>query len=185
MAMTAALEFQTPHSLRADHDRLHADLAALTNEPGVIGDAARDVARLLHPHFVKEEEYALPPLGLLASIARGEIDRRMEPVVTMARRIKSELPMMISEHREIVRSLDRLAAAAVVHGRAHVADFVDKLKLHAETEEDVLYPAAIIVGEIVEAHLARMAATPTGNPRDAGGTQHAVGARPRSPAEPQ
>jgi len=24
------------------------------------------VARLLHPHFVREEEFALPPLGLLA-----------------------------------------------------------------------------------------------------------------------
>ncbi len=153
--MITATEFQTPHSLRADHDRLHADLAALTKETGVVGDAARDVARILHPHFVKEEEYAFPPLGLLASIARGEIDRSMEPVVTMGRRIKAELPMMISEHRDIVRSLDGLAAAAVVHGRADVAEFVDKLKLHAQTEEDVLYPAAIVVGEIVEERLGR------------------------------
>lgn len=153
--MTTALEFHVPHSMRADHDRLHADLAALTKETGVIGEAARDVARILHPHFVKEEEFALPPLGLLASIARGEIDRSMEPAVTMARRIKAELPIMISEHRDIVRSLDRLAAAAIVDGRADVADFVEKLKLHAETEEDVLYPAAILVGEIVEEQLGR------------------------------
>lgn len=32
------------------------------------GEAAKVVANLMHPHFISEEEYALPPLGLLARL---------------------------------------------------------------------------------------------------------------------
>ena len=37
--------------------------AMLTKAPRRVGEAARNVATLLHPHFVKEEEYALPLVG--------------------------------------------------------------------------------------------------------------------------
>jgi hypothetical protein len=33
--------------------------------------------------------------------------------------------------------------------------FAEKLRLHAETEEQVLYPAAILVGEYVKAHIGK------------------------------
>ena len=58
-----------PASLKAEHEQLHAALAKATQESGALGEAARDVARLLHPHFDKEERYAMPPLGLLAKLA--------------------------------------------------------------------------------------------------------------------
>ena len=38
-------------------------LRKATKEPGELGDAATAVTKLKHPHFVKEEEYALPPLA--------------------------------------------------------------------------------------------------------------------------
>jgi hypothetical protein len=56
---------------------LHARLVEATKERGAVGEAAREVARLLHPHFVREEEFALPPLALLADAARGNV--RPEP----------------------------------------------------------------------------------------------------------
>lgn len=55
------MTFQIPRSLKAEHDELHAELARAAKEPGEIGAAAREVARILHPHFVSEEEFALPP----------------------------------------------------------------------------------------------------------------------------
>lgn len=75
------------------------------------------MAKLLHPHFVKEEEYALPPLRLLARLAQGSITPEMKGAVTMTDRLKAELPEMLAEHREIVRALDELAKAAGEHGR--------------------------------------------------------------------
>jgi hypothetical protein len=53
-----------PEPLKEEHDELHGELVRATKEPGAVGEAAKQVARLLHPHFVAEEEYALPPLGL-------------------------------------------------------------------------------------------------------------------------
>ena len=65
------MDIKIPEALKIEHEELHAQLSALSKAPGGVGEAARDVARLLHPHFVKEEEYALPPLGLLATVAQG------------------------------------------------------------------------------------------------------------------
>lgn len=87
-----------PPALKAEHDELHAELAAATKLPGAVGAAAGEVAKLLHPHFIKEEEFALPPLGLLMTIARGGTVAGNEAVVAMADRLKRELPDMLAEH---------------------------------------------------------------------------------------
>ena len=59
----------SPPSLKHEHEELHAELVSGTKAGGKTGAAAQAVARVLHAHFVKEEEYALPPLGLLAMLA--------------------------------------------------------------------------------------------------------------------
>ena len=58
------MEFEIPESLELEHEELHRQLVHAVKEGGKIGEAAKAVAELLHPHFEKEEEYALPPLGL-------------------------------------------------------------------------------------------------------------------------
>lgn len=58
-------ELSIPYSLKVEHDELHLQLEKAINAGGKTGDAAKIVAELLHPHFKKEEEYAMPPLGLL------------------------------------------------------------------------------------------------------------------------
>jgi hypothetical protein len=144
-----------PESLNAEHEELHAALVALTKAPGKVGETARNVATLLHPHFVKEEEYALPPLGLLVTIAEGEVTSEMRTVLAMTDRLKKDLPQMLAEHRQIVGALDQLATAGRLESRTDAERFAEKLRMHAETEEQVLYPAAILVGEHVRARLGR------------------------------
>jgi hypothetical protein len=61
---------------------------------------------------------------------------------------------MLAEHRRIVDALDKLRAAARAAGRLEHERFAEALVLHAQTEEQVLYPAAILAGEFVE-HRAR------------------------------
>jgi hypothetical protein len=136
-----------PASLKAEHDQLHAELAKATGETGALGEAARDVARLLHPHFVKEEQYALPPLGLLSRLAWGTVTPDMRSILAVTLRLKAELPAMLVEHKQIVAALQRFRARAHEAGRAEYERFADALMLHAQNEEQVLYPAAILVGE--------------------------------------
>jgi len=147
------MRFEIPKPLQAEHEQLHATLGAATKEPGAVGEAAREVARLLHPHFVAEEDFALPPLALLSALAAGAVRAEMVEVLPMTRRLKAELPKMLAEHKQIVGALEKLRAAADAAGRADYENFADALTLHAQTEEQVLYPAAILVGEYVERSL--------------------------------
>jgi hemerythrin HHE cation binding domain-containing protein len=147
------MDVEIPVPLKVEHEELHAELVALTRAPGKVGEAARQVATLLHPHFVKEEEYALPPLGLLSAAASGKITPEMRSVVTMTDRLKGDLPHMLDEHQQVVRSLDALAEAGRAEKQPDAVRFAEKLRLHAEFEEQVLYPAAILVGEHIKARL--------------------------------
>ncbi len=147
------MEFKVPESMQMEHQELHTELFRATQSPGRVGDAARDVADVLHPHFEKEEAYALPPLGLLLPLARGELKPEMADVLTMTDRLKAELPEMLAEHQAIVAALDRLIEAAREEGQDEYARFTEKLILHAQTEEQVSYPASILVGEYLKLKL--------------------------------
>ena len=149
------MQFDIPTPLKVEHEHLHADLAKATKEDGRTGEAARSVAGILHPHFVKEEEFALPPLGLLNRLAQGEVVPEMETVLGMTDRLKAELHHMLEEHKAIVDALKNLADAARKEGKTEYLDFSKDLILHAQTEEEVLYPAAILIGEYVKAKLNR------------------------------
>ena len=57
------MTFTIPAPLKLEHEELHADLVKATQAGGQVGDAAGTVAKVLHEHFVKEEEFALPSQG--------------------------------------------------------------------------------------------------------------------------
>lgn len=149
------MSFMIPHSLKVEHDALHVELVKATQESGRVGEAARGVARVLHPHFVKEEEYALPPLGLLPQLAQGQVTPEMAAVIAMTDRLKAELPTMLAEHQDIVAALNQLADAARSENKPHYAEFAEKLRLHAQTEEEVAYPTTLLIGEYVKLKLNR------------------------------
>ena len=52
-------------SPKKEHEELHGELVKGLTAGGATEANAKAVAKLLHPHFVKEEEFALPLLGLL------------------------------------------------------------------------------------------------------------------------
>jgi hypothetical protein len=57
---------------------------------------------------------------------------------------------MLEEHKQIVAALDKLKLAATEENKTEYIEFAEKLKLHAQTEEEVMYPAAILVGKYVK-----------------------------------
>ncbi|HVX91810.1 MAG TPA: hemerythrin domain-containing protein [Xanthobacteraceae bacterium] len=147
------MNLEIPRPLKAEHDELHADLVKATKAGGETGEAAKAVARVLHPHFLKEEEYALPPLALLDALAQGKVEAGMGDVLAMTDKLAHELPTMLAEHRTIVAALERLVAAANAENKPDITHFAEKLMLHAETEERISYPAALLVGRYLRAKL--------------------------------
>lgn len=140
-----------PASIKAEHDEIHSELVGATKAAGRVGEAARALAAVLHPHFVREEQIALPPLGLLAPLARGEPVTEMQGVLAMTDSLRAELPRMLEEHKAIHAATTRLGDAARAEGNVAVAHLAEKLAMHAQSEEEVFYPAAILVGELVRA----------------------------------
>lgn len=149
------MDFPIPTSLKTEHEELHGQLALATKSGGRTADAARSVARLMHPHFIKEDAFALPPLALLGALANGQIEPAMAEVLPLTDRLEAELPQMLAEHTQIVAALRNLVEAAAAEGKPAVAEFAEKLMVHARTEEEVMYPAALLVGRYVKAMLAR------------------------------
>ena len=151
----ATSTFEIPESVRTEHRAIHAALEDAQNAPGRVGAAARRLAQVLHPHFVREEEIALPPLGLLASLAGGSLPADARDILPLTDALARELPRMLEEHVRIRAAVGELRSAAEAeHAPAHVA-LADQLALHARSEEEVLYPAAVLVGDVVRARLRR------------------------------
>ena len=144
------IALRIPESMQAEHQELHEELYAATQAPGKIGEAARNVAEALHQHFENEEAFALPPLGLLPGLAKGEFSPELRQVLPLTERLKADLPKMLAEHGAIVAALDKLVAAAEEANEPRYVRFAEKLKLHAQTEEQVSYPTAILIGEYVK-----------------------------------
>lgn len=147
------MEFTIPRPLKLEHDELHDQLRKATGEGGKLGEAAKVVAKLMHPHFVKEEEYALPPLGLLQSLAKGLVTPDMASVLPMTEKLKAQLSEMLAEHKSIVVALNDLVEVAKRENKPEYAEFAAKLILHAQTEEEVSYPTAILIGEYLKLKL--------------------------------
>ncbi len=144
------MDFEIPKSIKLEHEELHEDLEEATMISGSVGNAAKDVQEVLQPHFLREEEFALPPLGLLSKLSNGQITLEMKDAIAMADRLRAELDQMLKEHREIVARLKILTEAALKENELEYVQFAEKLTLHAQTEEEVLYPAAILVGEYLK-----------------------------------
>lgn len=140
-----------PASIQAEHHEIHEALVALTKVAGPVGTAAKELAATLHPHFVREEEIALPPLGLLAPLAAGKSPDGMKEALAMSDTLRKEMPRMLEEHKAIRAATEKLATTAKAERHTAGQTFAATLALHAQTEEEVLYPAAILVGDLIRA----------------------------------
>ncbi|MBY0456397.1 MAG: hypothetical protein K2V38_03605 [Gemmataceae bacterium] len=141
-----------PDSLRARHEAFQAEFVKATKEGGKVGDAARAIEKLGTAHFAKAKD-AFPPLGLLPGLAEGKVTPEMREAVKKAERLRESLPQIRREHREFVAGLKRLAEAAKEEGKTDYVRFAERLTLHIQEEEEVLYPAVFLIGEYVKGKL--------------------------------
>jgi len=144
-----------PGVLRTAHEELHDEMVAATRLGGETGAAAQAVVRVLFPHILLEEEFGIPPLSLLPRLARGEISADMASVLRWTELLKAELPRMLDEHKQIVEALKGFLRAATAEQHSGYARLAEKLSVHVQLEEEVLYPASIVVGEYLKLKLGR------------------------------
>jgi hypothetical protein len=79
----------------------------------------------------------------------------MKAVLPLTEALERELPQMLREHGAIRAAVGRLRSAAEAAGQSDYVRFSDELAAHARQEEEILYPAAVLVGRYVAAKPAR------------------------------
>lgn len=77
----------------------------------------------------------------------------MSPAIDMANKLTADLGQMLQEHKIVVKVLEHLSEAAKKEGKHEAVRFSEKLAMNAQTEEEVLYPASILVGEYLKLRL--------------------------------
>jgi hypothetical protein len=80
---TARLTLTAPDALREEHLAIQAALIAAMQEPAPIGPVAVELARVAQPHFAREDEIAMPPLGLLPALAAGDRNPALRDVLPL------------------------------------------------------------------------------------------------------
>jgi hypothetical protein len=139
------MDMNIPGSLLEEHAHLQHALERATQEEGAVGVAARAVMEVLGPHFEKEEEFALPPLGMLTvsgEAPTGDVER----TIGLTERLGRELPLMLEEHGLIALKLEVLTAEAERAEKNEYVVLARDLLHHARMEEEVMYPASLLIG---------------------------------------
>jgi hemerythrin superfamily protein len=149
------MELKVPQSIQVEHDELHDNLARAIQSEGKTGVAARAVMKVLQAHMAREEEFVAPALALLGAVAAGRFRPEMEALLPRVAALKEELPRMLTEHTKIVGALRGLIRAATEEGQPGLAHLAQRLIAHAQEEEEILYPAAILVGESLKARFGK------------------------------
>ncbi len=135
-----------PESIREEHEEIFMGLRRQSKGSGKTARAVRELLKVLEPHFEKEDEVAMPLLGAVARISKGETGKGLDEVIMLQERLAGELDSMLSEHRTITRYIDSAKAAAMEEKNAQALAMLGGLEHHAKIEEEVLYPAAMLAG---------------------------------------
>ncbi|MFZ1806300.1 MAG: hemerythrin domain-containing protein [Cyclobacteriaceae bacterium] len=142
-----------PSSIRVEHESLLDQINAITLFQDSTGFVATEIEELMQHHFAEEEDFVLPPLGLLPLLASGKIPEQSKEVIQLAEKLKSQLTHMTLEHQMINALMAQLKEVATQENHPEVIDFESTVHKHAVTEEEVYFPAAILVGEYLKLKL--------------------------------
>lgn len=135
-----------PGSLKSEHDALLTTLSRATREPGALGVAATALSHVLRPHLQREEELVFPNLALLRKLGSDAVKQDLAAATQNASRLETELPQLLAEHKRITEFLQGFLTSAREVNKTEYAEYAYRLVEHMRLEEEVLYPAAILVG---------------------------------------
>lgn len=147
------MDFRIPGSLKDEHEELYEELNRAARIGGDVGDAALLALKGFEPHMRKENRIALPPLDLLNSVAEKEVTTELTGAIKLSDELKNGLPGFLREHDVIRDALQRMNDAAMREQKPAYASLAKRIMHHMMVEEQILYPAAILVGEHIRLSL--------------------------------
>jgi hemerythrin-like domain-containing protein len=143
------MPLSAPLSLEKEHEEIWQLLLRVQHLSGKTGSIAEKLAKDLKTHIDKEESLALPLLGILKDIADGKLKNGVAKRASLlGSKFEKEYPGMLHGHRELRKFLERLKKVGAEEGHLTAVRFAEALEAHSKQEEEVLYPAAIVAGQM-------------------------------------
>lgn len=140
------VNLKLPDSLKREHDAYIECLQRYVHEKGDTGTAVKDLLRLVEPHLEKDNELVLPLLAVFAASTTVKPLENPGRIMRAYETYSKQYPSLFAEHALIRQAIGRARRAASVEGYSEVVNTLDALARHALVEEEVLYPAALLVG---------------------------------------
>lgn len=141
---------EVPSSIRAEHQYLLDKIYKISLFQDSTGRMAIKLNELMQHHFNEEEDYVLPPLGLLPILSTGKLPEQSKEVIVLTEKLKSQLSHMSAEHQLIKAFMDELILVASKENHPEIIEFEKEIHKHANTEEEILFPTAILIGEYLK-----------------------------------
>lgn len=144
------IQFEAKPAVPSSLKKTHSELLNQLHEFTLIKDSSTSFAlkleELMLHHFQEEENYILPPLGLLPSLAKGQLPEHSKEIITLSEKAKSQMDHMSAEHQLIIAYIEELKQASTKENQPAITEFEKEVSKHALSEEEVYFPAAIMVG---------------------------------------
>ncbi len=156
------MDLRIPGTLKTEHEELYEELNRAARVNGAIGMAALSAFKIFQHHMTKEEEFALPPLHLLPSLGERSINTEFTGVIKLCDRLKSQMPTLVKEHDEMRKSLHEMNDVAMKEQKPEYAALAKRLMQHLSMEEEIYYPASLVVGEYIKEKLYGAPSLPLG-----------------------
>lgn len=153
-------KFELPESLQLSRVELSAALQEAVRFGGKTGLAAELLVQIQEPRLQKEDRSVLQTLGVLAPLAADEIDPAMLERFPDIESLETNGSELDREHSAIVEAAAKLLKAAQAEGADGVTDFAERLLLRARMDQEVFYPAAILIRDYLRLIL-QLAPPPT------------------------
>lgn len=141
---------EIPASIKQEHNELLDKIHQISLWKDSTGRAAIKLKELMQHHFKEEEDYVLPTLGLLPSLANGTLPANSDEIIRMTDELKFQSTHLGMEHQFIKAYLDEMLQAAAKEGHTGLEAFEKAIHKHARMEEEILFPAAILAGEYLK-----------------------------------
>jgi hypothetical protein len=100
-----------------------------------------------------EEEFILPPLTLLPSLAAGTVTPDMRWAIAMSDRVRTERDNLQQVHAGITAAILELKAAAEAENDEATIGFCTDLAAADLSDVEITEPTVLIIGDILRAKL--------------------------------
>ena len=142
-----------PRSVQLQHEQIVRRLESIAQRGGPTSASASKAAEFLKGHYAKEEEFALPPLGLLSTLLNSPNPADLQRAVVMAERTKAALPELMLEHVQINAMMSDLIEAATQNKDDELVRLATRVAAQSLNDVEVLYPTTILIGEHIRSKL--------------------------------